>query len=102
MKLARQLKSNKDEKKIKEFLKFLKEQQQPLPISKIKELKSLEIMSSPYNQSLIDMIKDEYEQYKRGDKKSESLTKNKKSAKSLQRNEVKQGAIINKLSGIYG
>jgi len=30
-------------------------------MSKINELKSLEMMSSPYNQSLIAMIKDEYD-----------------------------------------
>ena len=49
LKLAKQLKSTKDEKKIKEFLKYLKEVQKPLPMSKINELKQLEIMSSPYN-----------------------------------------------------
>ena len=61
LKLARQMKSTQDEKKIKEFLKYLKEVQKPLPLSKIKELRNLELMGSPYNQSLIAMIKDEQE-----------------------------------------
>lgn len=73
------MKSSKDEKKIKEFLKYLKEHKKPLPYAKINELKSLEIMSSPYNQSLIDMIKDEYEQFKKGNKKSNHSKKSSKS-----------------------
>lgn len=61
MKLAKQLKSLKDLKKIKDMLLYLKQTQKPLPLSKMNELKMLEIMSSPYNQSLIAMLKDEYE-----------------------------------------
>ena len=34
-------------------------------MSKINELKKLELMASPYNQSLIAMIKDEYESFKK-------------------------------------
>eukprot|EP00347_Sterkiella_histriomuscorum_P012419 403368653 len=102
LKLAKQLKSTKDEKKIKEFLKYLKTEQKPLPYQKINELKSLEIMSSPYNQSLIDMIKDEYDQFKRTDRKSQNDLKPKKPSKSQIRNEIKTGQVINKLNNIYG
>lgn len=48
-------------------------------------------MSSPYNQSLIDMIKDEYEKNKKGEKPP--LT-NKKNSKSQLRTEAKKGAVI--------
>jgi hypothetical protein len=34
-------------------------------MSKINELKELEMWASPYNQSLVSMIKDELEQYKK-------------------------------------
>lgn len=54
-------------------------------MAKINELKLLEIMSSPYNQSLIDMIRDEYDQFKRsgsngnlGDRKDDNKSKGKK------------------------
>lgn len=47
------------------------------------------------------MIKDEYDQYKKGEKRAES-SKGKKPSKSQQRTQAKQGALINKLSGIYG
>lgn len=38
-------------------------------------------MSSPYNQSLIDMIKDEYDQYNKANKAAAAST-NKKPSKS--------------------
>lgn len=72
------MKSTQDEKKIKEFLKYLKEVQKPLPLSKIKELRNLELMGSPYNQSLIAMIKDEQELVK-GAKSSDKTRKPAKS-----------------------
>ncbi|CDW71171.1 UNKNOWN [Stylonychia lemnae] len=106
LKLARQLKSTKDEKKIKEFLKYFKTEQKPLPYKKINELKSLEIMSSPYNQSLIDMIKDEYDKFSKVDKKSQNENKHEqpknKQSKSQIRNMAKQNDLISKLGGIYG
>jgi hypothetical protein len=59
LKLALQLKSNKDELKIKELLDHLKLTKRPLPMAKINELKYLDLMASPYNQPLVSMIKDE-------------------------------------------
>ena len=38
------------------MIKQLDETRRPLPLSKINELKQLELMASPYNQSLIAMI----------------------------------------------
>lgn len=47
------------------MLEIIKETKKPLPMSKINELKKLELMASPYNQSLIAMIKDEYESFRK-------------------------------------
>jgi len=49
MTLARQAKSQKDQHKIRELLEELKRTQRPLPISRVNELKLLELMTSPYN-----------------------------------------------------
>ena len=42
---------------IKDMIRQLDETQKPLPMSRVNELKQLELMASPYNQSLISMIK---------------------------------------------
>ena len=39
------------------MIKQIDETQKPLPMTRINELKLLELMASPYNQSLIAMIK---------------------------------------------
>lgn len=56
--LAKQLNKKKDEVKIKEMLEKVSEQQRPLPMSIINELRKLELMESPYSQPLIGMIKE--------------------------------------------
>jgi hypothetical protein len=49
LKLAQQMKSVADENKINELLEVLTTTKKPLAMSKINELKLLEMMSSPYN-----------------------------------------------------
>ena len=85
---------------ITELIDVIKETKKPLPIAKINELKKLELMASPYNQSLIAMIKDEYENYKRASKAPPPLPQ--RGSKSMQRNEVKTEQALKHLSGIYG
>ena len=55
--LAQQAKSKKDIVKIQDMIRQIDETGKPLPMSRINELKLLELMASPYNQSLIAMIK---------------------------------------------
>lgn len=55
--LAQQAKSKRDIHKIQDMIKQIDETQKPLPMTRINELKLLELMASPYNQSLIAMIK---------------------------------------------
>ena len=54
--LAQQAKSKRDILKIQEMIKQIDDTGRPLPMSKINELKTLELMASPYNQSLIAMV----------------------------------------------
>jgi hypothetical protein len=49
LKLAKQLKTIKDEEIILGLLLIIKETKRPLPMAKINELKKLELMASPYN-----------------------------------------------------
>ena len=63
------------------MLEEIKESKRPLPMAKINELKKLELMASPYNQSLIAMIKDEYDKYNRSGKPPSCQ----RSAKSMNR-----------------
>jgi len=56
--LTRQLHKGKDEKKVIELIKRAKATAEPLPLAELNELKNLEIMESPYSQSLHGMIKD--------------------------------------------
>ena len=55
--LAQQAKSKRDINKIQDMIKQIDETGKPLPMSRINELRMLELMASPYNQSLIAMIK---------------------------------------------
>jgi hypothetical protein len=41
------------------MIKDLEQSKKPLPMHRINDLKALELMSSPYNQSLIAMIQTE-------------------------------------------
>ena len=63
--LARQSKSKKDIAMIKDMIHQLDETKKPLPMSRVNDLKQLELMASPYNQSLISMIKVEVDQAKK-------------------------------------
>lgn len=47
------------------MIKQIDETQKPLPMSRINDLKLLELMTSPYNQQLISMIKVEVELLKK-------------------------------------
>lgn len=47
--LAQQAKSKRDINKIQEMIKQIDETQKPLPMTRINELKLLELMASPYN-----------------------------------------------------
>ena len=49
LKLAKQLKSQQDQQVIVELIEVIKDSKKPLPISKINELKKLELMASPYS-----------------------------------------------------
>ena len=55
--LAQQAKSKRDIQKIQDMIRQIDETGKPLPLTRINELKLLELMASPYNQSLIAMIK---------------------------------------------
>lgn len=63
--LAQQAKSKKDITRIKGMIQTIDETQRALPIHRINELKLLELMTSPYNQSLIAMIQVELDYLKK-------------------------------------
>ena len=77
--LAQQAKSKKDISKIQDMIKQIDDSGKPLPMTKINELKLLELMASPYNQSLIAMIKVELDITK----KIKELKKTQQSAVSI-------------------
>ena len=55
-------------------------------MSKINELKQLEMMASPYNQSLISMIKEEQE-YNKSKKRNQDMIKTGRNTKDQKRND---------------
>lgn len=75
--------SSADEKKINELLQQINNTKKPLPMKKINELKALEMMASPYNQSLINMIKEEGDLHKkkRGERKQSTRSSGRDSNK---------------------
>ena len=80
---------------IRELLEYLNETQKPLPMARINELKMLEMMASPYNQSLISMIKEESDFYK--SKKSDK----RKQTKSQNKSDMKSGELMKHLKNVY-
>lgn len=62
--VSKQAKFEKDIIKVKAMLKELKKSDKPLSIQRITELKNLDVMSSPYNQTLVSMLKVEKSQLK--------------------------------------
>ena len=57
LQVAKQVRAFKDVLKIKELIKELQETNKALPAVRINELRNLDVMTSPYNQTLLSMLK---------------------------------------------
>lgn len=57
LQVAKQVRANKDVAKIKSLIKELTDSGRALPHARINELRSLDVMTSPYNQTLLSMLK---------------------------------------------
>jgi len=55
--VAKQVRAFKDVLKIKELIKELTDTEKALPAHRINELRELDVMTSPYNQTLLSMLK---------------------------------------------
>lgn len=55
--VATQVRAMRDAAKIREMLKELHETGQALPLQRMNELRNLQVMTSPYNQTLQTMLK---------------------------------------------
>ena len=103
-KVAKEAGKNEDVKRIKEKINYLKREQKLLPEKMLRELAALELFTSPYHMSQMQMIREEIERTRKRESAYRDMSAARGTSRKMRNTALKEesSSRIKELSGIYG
>ena len=102
--MAKEAGKNEDVRRIKEKIAYLKREQKLLPEKMLRELAALELFTSPYHMSQMQMIREEIERARKRESGHRDSSTVRGTSRKMRNTALKEesSSRIKELSGIYG